>query len=1592
MKKIIFIIFIIHAAALLNAQVPDSWTEKNGIGLNVTAGTFMTPRFGAVSFSIGTKGYIGTGNDGTSGYRNDFWEYDPSANTWTQKANIGTAGRELAAGFSIGSKGYIGTGLAPTSSSDFWEYDPSTNIWTQKTSFPGGVRSTAVGFSIAGKGYLGTGTGASQIRKDFWEYNPATNGWTQKADLAGVARYQACGFSTATKGYIGTGSDGTNQLNDFWEYDPSSNTWTQKANFGGVARITAVGFAIGTKGYVGTGSGTGGNLNDFWEYNTSTNAWTQMANFGGASRIYAAAFSIGTKGYLGTGSTNYGTNDLWEFNQSSGTWTLETNPGSTGRRDLAGFSIGNKAYLGTGYDGAYRNDFWEYDVATGIWTQKANFGGVARRGASGFSINGKGYMGTGTNGSYQNDFWEYDPGSNTWTQKANFGGVARYNAVGFSIGSKGYMGTGNTNGWVNDFWEYNPATNVWSQKAAFGGTPRGAATAFSIGSKGYVGMGRTNAPAETNDFWMYNPATDTWTQRTSLPGQARSYASGFSINGKGYIGSGFLVSTLLADFWEYDTTANQWTQRANVGGGARVGAIGFGIGNKGYVGTGQGITIFKNDFWEYTPPCSSATATITTGGPLTFCTGGSVTLTANSGTGLTYQWKNNGNNISGATSVSYTANTSGSYTVTVSNSCNSATSSAVVVTVQTLPSPVITPPGSATFCTGGSVTLQATTGTGYAYQWKKNNVNISGATSSSYAANSAGSYTVMVTNICGSSTSPSVSVTEISSITATITAGGPLTFCTGGFVFLSSNTGAGFTYQWRKNGLNISGATSEIYAATASGSYNVQITSGPCTAVSNLISVVVQTALTPTITSNSTVFCPATTVMLQTPYSSSYSYQWFEDNFTIPAATSYQFNTGHNGNYKVSVTNTCGTYTSSFFNLNNATLAVSPFTIISSSNLPTVCPGGSVTLYNAYYTYYYPYGHQWYKDGIAIPSANGSYYDATQPGNYSVAVTAYDFYCGSSPTVFSNWITVTSSSGTYPAVSISAAGPATFCSGGSVLLQAAATGSAPLTYQWKKNEIDISGATAANYSATTTGVYRCLVTNSCAYVNSSSIAVTATTLIATITSSTTNICSGGVVNINCNNQPGTSYQWKLNGTNISGATFSNYYASAAGTYTCTITNPCGSITSNAITMTVRPKPTAVISGTQSICAGSQATLTISFTGTGNWHGNYFNGSSYTSFNTGTNPYVFNVLPSSTKTYTLYSYFYDAYCNGTVSGSAVVTVISGIPVATISPQGNTTFCSGGSVQLNASTGTNYSYQWKKDAVNISGATASSYTATSTGNYAVQITNACGNATSAIVAVTANALPSATITPAGPTTFCSGGSVVLIAPSGSNRTYQWKKGGTNISGATLSSYTATVGGTYKVTVTNTVTGCSKTTTSGTVVTVNALPAATITPQGPTTFCAGGSVVLAANTGAGLTYKWKKGSSFISGATLSNYTATTGGNYRVQVTNSNGCSKTSALVAVSVPCKEGESVKVGEGESEFVVNVFPNPNSGEFTIKFSNKPSSLTQIEMTDELGKVVKRFETNEEAVVIKESNLAKGIYCLAVRNKDEVVIKKINIVK
>jgi hypothetical protein len=305
-----------------------------------------------------------------------------AANVWTRKADFGGGARSGAVGFSIGSKGYIGTGafssldiidIPPTFFNDFWEYDPATDTWSQKADFGGAARASAVGFSIGNKGYIGTGVvgldfinhGPPTYNNDFWEYDPTNNTWTRKADFGGGARYNAVGFSIGNNGYIGTGfiGVGSTGLKDFWEYEPATNTWTQRTDFGGIARGEAVGFSIGSKGYIGTGNDIiSSDTKDFWEYDPALNTWTQKADFGGTARVYAVGFSIESKGYIGTGNDIIDTKDFWEYDPALNTWTQNVDFGGTGRFNAIGFSIGNKGYIGTGHDisSPYNKNFWEY--------------------------------------------------------------------------------------------------------------------------------------------------------------------------------------------------------------------------------------------------------------------------------------------------------------------------------------------------------------------------------------------------------------------------------------------------------------------------------------------------------------------------------------------------------------------------------------------------------------------------------------------------------------------------------------------------------------------------------------------------------------------------------------------------------------------------------------------------------------------------------------------------------------------------------------------------------------------------------------------------------------------------------------------------------------------------------------------------------------------------------------------------------------------------------------------------------------------------------------------------------------------------------
>lgn len=215
----------------------------------------------------------------------------------------------------------------------------------------------------------------------------------------------------------------------------------------------------------------------------------------------------------------------------------------------------------------------------------------------------------------------------------------------------------------------------------------------------------------------------------------------------------------------------------------------------------------------------------------------------------------------------------------------------------TLPT-ITTQPTAQTVCTSGSASFSVTaTGTGLSYQWRKGNIAISGANSSTYTIAAAtivdvATYDVLVTNSCGTVTSAAVQLTVNSApATPVITAGGPLSFCSGGSVTLSSSVAT--RNQWYRDGAIITGATGQTYSTGVGGSYTVRDTVNNCLSAFSAAKVVTVTTIpTPTITAVAGVLNS----------SASTGNQWYKDGVAIAGATQASYTTTAPGSYTVQVT------------------------------------------------------------------------------------------------------------------------------------------------------------------------------------------------------------------------------------------------------------------------------------------------------------------------------------------------------------------------------------------------------------------------------------------------------------------------------------------------------------------------------------------------------------------------------------------------------------------------------------------------------------------------------------------------------------------
>lgn len=558
--------------------------------------------------------------------------------------------------------------------------------------------------------------------------------------------------------------------------------------------------------------------------------------------------------------------------------------------------------------------------------------------------------------------------------------------------------------------------------------------------------------------------------------------------------------------------------------------------------------------WSSTIPfttlCDTPTAVLSPSGTINVCAG-PVVLSANTGTGLFYQWLFNGNIISGADLSTYNATVSGSYAVIVTNlNLCSATSTTTIVNIGAMTGQ-ITPSGTVSFCAGFNATLNATSGAGYTYQWYRNNVLLSNS-SAALSINSSGTYKCVITSGSCTVTTNSVVGNQINNPTPVITTTTPTTFCAPGSVVLTANSFAGVQYQWQKNSVDIVGATAQNYTATSNGSYRVIETANGCSK-SKTINVNAASSVSASIyTNDPTTLCNqgSVTMHVNIPIPG-YSYQWKNNGNNISGATATSYTTNVSGNYSCNVSASCGNT-----NSNAIIVSIGSFNAqISPSGSQILCTGGSMLLSASSGI---GFTHQWYKNGNAISGATSSTYSATSGGSYTVFISSP---CGSgtSPAAVLTENTVSAS--------VSPAGTSTVCAG--IPFTFTANSGAGYSYRWYRNNVLLAG-TGQSINATSAGQYKVEVSinGSCAVISNIAVLDVINNPAPVISPANATICNGAAQVFTANNFTGVTYQWYRNSVLIPGATAQTYSATLAGQYKVTQTaNGCYKSKSAQLTVT-----------------------------------------------------------------------------------------------------------------------------------------------------------------------------------------------------------------------------------------------------------------------------------------------------------------------------------------------------------------------------------------------------------------------------------------
>ena len=258
--------------------------------------------------------------------------------------------------------------------------------------------------------------------------------------------------------------------------------------------------------------------------------------------------------------------------------------------------------------------------------------------------------------------------------------------------------------------------------------------------------------------------------------------------------------------------------------------------------------------------------------------------------------------------------------------------------------------------------------------------------------------------------------------------------------------------------------------------------------------------------------------------------------------------------------------------------------------------------------------YQWKKGGTAISGATAASYttpattSSDSGAQFTVVVTDSDGSLTSNPAI----LTVTSA----PAAPSITSQPAnqTVTAGQTATFSVTATGTATLTYQWKKNGAAISGANSAVYTtpATTSAdngmQFTVTITNSAGSVTSNAATLTVNvppTISTQPVSRTVAVGQTATFSVTATGAGTLAYQWNKNGTAMSGANSASYTTPPAvasdngASFTVTVTGISGTVTSNGATLTVNGPPSITTQpASKTVLAGQTATFSVTAAGTG----------------------------------------------------------------------------------------------------------------------------------------------------------------------------------------------------------------------------------------------------------------------------------------------------------------------------------------------------------------------------------------------------------